>query len=616
MRKPLLGLFAVLVVLSFSAFPTAAVRNTDKAMLQRLSVTFEQELAKHRPQLYYDLLNNPSPAQRVLNMNPDIQLIKINDRGVPMFYMVDNLNAARTVSTDDVWPGGGAGYNLTGSATTTSQLAIWDGGGVRLTHQELTGRVTQIDSPSGTHPHSTHVSGTMIASGVVANAKGMSYQARLSAYEWNNDTGEMATAAANGLRVSNHSYGYATGWEYSAPYYYWYGDIYVSQTEDYGFGYYSAETQAYDEIAYNAPNYLICKSAGNDRNDFGPGAGGGHYYWDGGWVWGTTTRDPDGGTDMYDCIGWVGNAKNILLVGAVNDIPAGYTQPSDVVQTVFSSWGPTDDGRIKPDIVANGDLLYSCGDASDTAYLTYSGTSMSTPNASGSINLLEDHYTAVTGNQARSATMKAIVIHTADEAGADDGPDYQNGWGLLNTHHAADLIAGESSGIPKIREATLVNGSTDYYHFVVSTGGDPARVTMVWTDPPGTPPTPSLNPTDKLLVDDLDVVVHYIPLDSYYYPWVLDPANPADAATTGDNNTDNVEVVDISSTQPGLYVISVTHKGTLEGGSQDYSIVCSQGLQLGDSPVPTLSEWGLFTLALFLVVFGATLIIRRRRGEV
>lgn len=614
MRKPLFGLLTVLVVLSFSAFPSAAVDSAAKAALQQLATTFELELDKHRPQLYYDLLNSPSPAQQVLNLNPDIQLIKISDRGMPMFYRLNNLQAARTVSTDDVWPGGGAGYNLTGSATTTAQLAVWDGGGVRLTHQELVGRVTQMDSPGGTHPHSTHVAGTMVASGFQAAAKGMSYQANLSAYEWTDDTIEMATAAAAGLRVSNHSYGYAAGWEYSAPYYYWYGDINISQTEDVGFGFYDSDTRDYDVIAYNAPNYLICKSAGNDRNDFGPGAGGGHYYWNGGWVWGTTTRDADGGTDMYDCIGWIGNAKNILLVGAVADITNGYTQPSDVVQASFSSWGPTDDGRIKPDIVANGIGLYSCGDASNSTYLTYSGTSMSTPNAAGSINLLQDQYTAIKGGQARSATMKAIVIHTADEAGSNNGPDYQNGWGLLNTHSAADLIAGDAAGVPRIREATLVDGNTDYYHFV-TTATEPARVTVVWTDPAGTPPPYSLNPTNKMLVNDIDVRVEYIPLAMTYSPWVLNPASPANAATTGDNDRDNVEVVDVEFALPGLYVVSVTHKGSLSSGVQAYSIVCSHDLNQGQTPIPTLSEWGLIGLALLLVALGAGLIIRRRRCE-
>jgi hypothetical protein len=422
----------------------------------------------------------------------------------------------------------------------------------------------------------------------------------------------MTTAAAAGMRVSNHSYGYAAGWEQFGDWY-WYGDITVSTVEDYGFGFYDTETALWDQICYNAPNYLICKSAGNDRNDFGPGPGGGHYYWNGSsWQWSTATRDPDGGSDMYDCVGWIGNAKNILAVGAVNDIPAGYSVPGDVVQTSFSSWGFSDDGRVKPDIVANGAGLYSTDDAGDTAYLTLSGTSMSSPNAAGSINLLQDHYTAVKGGQARSATMKAIIFQTADEAGANNGPDYQNGWGLLNTHSAADLIAGDALGTPRIREATLVNGVTDYYHFRLTSASD-IRVTAVWTDPPGTPPPASLNPTTPMLVNDLDVRVQYVPTNTIHYPWRLDRNNPGNAATQADNSIDNVEMVDITNGQPGLYVVSVTHKGALSGGVQDYSIVATQPLILGADEIPTLTEWGLIGLAAIILLFGISLILRRRR---
>lgn len=615
MRKLLMVLIFGLVMVSISLSPLSAGRQTDKAALKELSVQIEKEMEKRRPQLYYDLLNSTDPAQQALNQDPDIKLMYINDNGMPVYYKLHNINAARTISTDDVWPGGGAGYNLTGAATTYAQLGIWDGGGVRLTHQEFGGRVIKGDGWTSTHWHSTHCGGTMIAAGVQANAQGMSYQAQLTSYEWTNDTSEMATAAGNGMRVSSHSYGYAAGWEQSGSTWYWYGDVTVSTVEDYGFGFYDSEVALWDQICYDAPNYLICKSAGNDRNDFGPGAGGGHYYWNPGvgWTWSTATRDPDGGTDMYDCVGWIGNAKNILAVGAVNDIPGGYTAPGDVVQTSFSSWGFSDDGRVKPDIVANGAGLYSPEDASDTSYLTLSGTSMSTPNASGSINLLQDQYTAVVGGQARSATMKAIVLHTADEAGANNGPDYENGWGLMNTHSAADLIAGEAVGVPHIREATLVNGMTDYYYVYVNAPSD-IRVTVVWTDPPGTPPSPSLNPTTPMLVNDIDVRVEHIPSTTIYYPWRLDRSNPGNAATQADNSIDNVEMVDVYSGQPEQYRVAVTHKGTLSSGSQDYSIVCSAELDLEPyEPIPALSEWGLIGLAAIMLLFGVTLILRRRR---
>ncbi|NIM18779.1 MAG: S8 family serine peptidase [Candidatus Latescibacteria bacterium] len=614
MRKPLIGLLSILLLVPIAAIPLIAGGPTNKAALEQLAQAIEKEMEKRRPQLYYDLLASTDPAQQRLNNDPSIQLMYINERGMPVYYQLNNLNAAQTISTDDVWPGGSSGHNLNGSATSTNQLAVWDGDGVLLTHQEFGGRVTQMDSPSGTHWHSTHVAGTMIASGVAGAAKGMSIAAQLSAYEWTNDTSEMATAAAGGLRVSNHSYGYAAGWTQSGSWY-WFGDLSVSTVEDYGFGFYDSDVRLWDQIAYNAPNYLIVKSAGNDRNDFGPGAGGGHYHWNGGWVWATDNHDPDGGADMYDCVGWIGNAKNILAVGAINDIPGGYTAPGDVVQTSFSSWGPSDDGRVKPDIVANGAGLYSCSDAGNTSYTTASGTSMSSPNASGSINLLEDHYTAVKGGQARSATMKAIVIHTADEAGANDGPDYQNGWGLMNTTSAADIIAADAFGLPHIRETALADGVTDYYHFTLASPQD-LRITVAWTDPPGTPPPPSLNPSTPMLVNDIDVRVEHVPSTTTYYPWVLDRLNPGNAASQSDNSVDNIEMVDITSAQPGLYRVAVSHKGSLTNSPQQYSIVCTEGLALGPSPIPTLTEWGLIGLVVLLVILGVFMIAGRRKTAV
>ncbi|HJN06620.1 MAG TPA: hypothetical protein QF480_08390, partial [Bacteroidales bacterium] len=86
------------------------------------------------------------------------ELQYISEEGVPMYYKTDNRNAAKTVSTDKVYPGGGAGLSLDGTGITPRE---WDAGGIRLTHQEYGGRVVQGDNPSSTHWHSTHVAGTI-----------------------------------------------------------------------------------------------------------------------------------------------------------------------------------------------------------------------------------------------------------------------------------------------------------------------------------------------------------------------------------------------------------------------------------------------------------------------
>ena len=384
------------------------------------------------------------------------ELMYVDTYGKPQYYKTFNVNAAATVSTNKVNPGGGYGYSLDGSGMTIHE---WDGGGVLTSHQEYGGRVVQGDGVTSTHYHSTHVAGTLIASGVVSNAKGMAPAADLRAFDWNGDDYEMANEASNAnTLVSNHSYGYVRGWDYDGTWT-WHGNTSVSTQEDYLFGFYDSQAQSWDNISYNAPFYLIVRSAGNDRGD-GPSTG---------------AYPQDG---PYDCISHAGVAKNILTVGSVADIAGGYTQPSDVIMSSYSSWGPADDGRIKPDIVANGSGLYSTDNGHDADYTTLSGTSMASPNAAGSMILLQEHYEDLNGSGSymRAATLKAVVIHTADEAGDNPGPDYEFGWGLLNTKAAADIISDDVA-LNTLEEITLANNAS-YQRTVKALGGEPLKVTI------------------------------------------------------------------------------------------------------------------------------------------
>jgi PKD repeat protein len=480
----------------------------------------------------------------------------IDAKGNPQYYATDNADAAATISTKKVHPGGSAGLSLTGSGITVRE---WDGGSILATHQEFDARVTNVDAVE-THYHSTHVAGTIMASGVVANAKGMAYQASLRAFDWNSDLAEMATEGATGALISNHSYGYVRGWSNGT----WYGDTNISSDEDYLFGFYDAETRQWDQVANNAPYFLICKSAGNDRGNSGSG------------------HPADG---PYDCIGQQGIAKNILTVGAVNDIPLGYSVPTDVVMSSFSSWGPADDGRIKPDIVANGVNIYSTYNTNNTSYESLSGTSMATPSAAGSLALLQQHYHNLKGAYMLSSTLKALVIHTADEAGTNMGPDYVFGWGLMNTERAAAKIT-EDSSTDVISEQSLANGGS-YTKDIVAVGGIPLKVTIVWNDPAGTPTAASLDPITPMLVNDLDLKITQSA--TTFYPWKLDRNNPANEATNAaENNVDNVEVVYIASPVAGAtYTLTVDHDGTL-ASPQSFSMIIS-GAESYAAPVANFS---------------------------
>src|SRR5262249_32640354 len=149
---------------------------------------------------------------------------------------------------------------------------------------------------------------------------------------------------------------------------------------------------------------------------------------------GTGVQPP--AVDTFDCLASYTCAKNILTVGAVtkinnnDNLNNGWTQVSDVQLASFSGCGPTDDGRIKPDVVGCGVFIFSSISDSAKAYGYLSGTSMATPNVSGSLLLVQQHFNNLKGRFMRSSTLKGLAIHTADEAG-NAGPDYSFGWGLI-----------------------------------------------------------------------------------------------------------------------------------------------------------------------------------------
>jgi len=488
----------------------------------------------------------------------EIQKIKNN---VPLYYTTHNEDAAISTGTDNLWS---APFSVDGTGYTN--LGEWDGGAVLSTHDELIGRITQVDGATTLSNHATHVAGTLIASGQDLSAKGMAYKATLLAYDWNSDESEMATAASNGMEVSNHSYGYITGWDGSTD---WYGDTTISNSEAYRFGFYGSQSKNWDDIAYNASHYLIVKAAGNDRNDDAPIAGTQHTHNGIGTF--TDSHNSDGfDNGGYDTISAAAIAKNVLTVGAVNDV-SSYNSPNDVIMSSFSGWGPADDGRIKPDVVGNGVGLRSSVASGNSDYSSYSGTSMASPNITGSLALLQQYYKQTHGNTPmRSATLKALVIHTANESGSDLGPDYKFGWGLVNVEKAAQRI-NEDNTTNVIDELVLANNSSYTRNINLGSGLSSFKVTLTWTDPSGTPVAAALDPIDKMLVNDLDIRI--VKDGTTYYPWKLDKSNPENAATNASkNDLDNVEQVYLDSPVSGTYTIIVDHAGTLST-DQNFSLI-------------------------------------------
>jgi len=503
--------------------------------------------------------------------------------GLPLYRITNNVNAA--ISTGANLVRNTAPFDVNGSGLT---VGIWDGGAVLATHQEFGGRVTVMDGASPLY-HATHVGGTIGAAGLDPLALGMAPCVSIDSYEWTSDASEMANRAASypqeagEIYLSNHSYGTVTGWDtgdYSGNYGpHWFGTW--GDREDEGFGKYGSDAATWDSICYSAPYYLPFKSAGNDRNDKAPTDGATFYYFRGTWhpkIYDSNTDPYDDGWDNggFDTIAYEGNAKNIMTVGAVSDaVQAGLRSVSAATMASFSTWGPTDDGRVKPDIVANGIGLYSCTDSSDSSYATYSGTSMAAPDAAGGAVLLIAYYNRLfPGRAMRASTLKALIIHTADDMG-NAGPDYSFGWGLMNVKAAAEQIKDHNDypAVHKIVEGLLDAGNpNDSYGFVWD-GNNPIRATLCWTDPAASALRDLDNPSPRL-INDLDLRITGPNGLTVYYPYVLDPANPANPAATGDNILDNVEQVVIDSpSTPGIYTVQVSHKGTLANDQQYYSLI-------------------------------------------
>ncbi len=527
-------------ILVFLFFTTVTFAQTQADRLKIMAVTNVTELQRLAP--IYDSIFKAQKAAawnmaavknwktKFATINGGVkELIRLDENNNPIYFTTDNVGAALTTRANRLNSGGSLGLSLDGQNMT---IGVWDGGKVRDTHNLLTGRVTQIDNATELSAHATHVSGTMMGNATAsASAKGMASQANLKAYDWSSDVSEVTLAAANGLLVSNHSYGYDPD---SVPLFKW--------------GRYDSDAKSFDNVMFNAPYYQFVNSAGNSRN-------GGY----------------NDGKEGYDLLAGKSVSKNAIIVAAVNQV-TNYVSPSSVVMSNFSSWGPTDDGRIKPDICGKGVNVRSSTSSSNNSYSSYSGTSMSSPNVAGTLLLLQQHHKNVRGGFMRAATLRGLAIHTADEAGTDLGPDYRFGWGLLNAEKAANLITSQDTQ-SYIQENTLLQGKSYSFDFQPLSANQPIVATICWTDPAGQIVMGSVvDLATPNLVNDLDIRITNNNQTSF--PWKLNPGEVDAAATRGDNIVDNVEKIDVLNPS-GNYTVTVTHKGNLVNTLQKYSLIIS-----------------------------------------
>ena len=528
-------------------------------------------------------------------------LVDVED-GRPVYLAPLNAQAAIGIEADHVLPGGDLGLDLDGSGQV---LGLWDADVPRATHEQLVGRITPMQFIPPASYHATPMACTMLGSGTGdASARGMAPAATLRAWSSTSDATEMTTeqATADPVGVSLHPYALQAGWDFVRPgcttpnfQLAWLGETTVSTDEDADFGLYGSRAVAWDQLTAAAPTYLPVTSAGNDRANNDQGSTSHCHFTSGGFVLASDSHPADGGALGYDSIA-AGQAvaKNALTVGAVEDLPSGWSNPSDVVALFYSGFGPTDDGRIKPDLVTPSEQVHTAAATGDAAYTTFAGTSTAAAIAAGALALLRQHFEDELGSTPLAATSKALVLHTASQAGDAPGPDYRHGWGLLNVAAAVAQITDTGLSPPsvdRILEETIADGAT-WERTVRTDGAAPLRVTIAWTDPAGPQQAASaLDDRTPRLRNDLDLEL-IDPSGSSHLPWVLDPDDPDAAPARADNDTDNVEQVVVEMPDAGEWTLRVTVDGSLVAADQDFSAIVEgtvEAFDLGDAPTAAQS---------------------------
>lgn len=403
-------------------------------------------------------------------------------------------------------------------------------------HADFGQRLTYIENDSSTGPsnvaHSTAVSGVIGSDGISQpSAKGVAPGVSMLAYSvTGNDafsTADIVDAVARGARISNHSYGPdgLTVW----------GD-------------YQPESADFDAAIRN--NGLIALCAGNEES---------------------------GG--IFKHIDFYVGAKNTLCIGAAsssaraedtNDSPP--VARADGVAS-YGEFGPMNDGRIKPDLLAFGGNGAGGGvtlDLGTNSTQTNSGTSFSTPAVSGVTALVFQQYRTVFGPEPSAALTKALLCNSATDLGAS-GPDAKYGFGIVNAEEAiATINTKQGSSNSPFLEDVASNAVTKTYLVDVQNISE-LRITLCWMDPAGSPAAA------KALVNDLNLDLE-APDGSHVFPFSLDGNNPlANATATGANSVDPIEQTVVSNPANGLWKVMVSG-ASIPAGVQAYAICCNRSV--------------------------------------
>nr|WP_170982884.1 S8 family serine peptidase [Dyadobacter frigoris] len=382
-----------------------------------------------------------------------------------------------------------------------------------LLHVDFTNRIINREAVDVSGSHGLHVMGTLGGAGIVNEKyKGYAPKATILAHYFSNILAYLPTYVKDyGMVVTNNSYG---------------NDV----TSCESFGTYDLYSQILDQQAFQMPYLQNVFAAGNS---------------------GTSACSPFP-SGFGNVLGGYQSAKNIISVGNT-------TLEGDIAES--SSRGPAKDGRIKPEIVAQGMNITST--IPTNIYGTSSGTSMATPAVTGSIALLYQQFRKLNdGATPKSGLVKALICNGGIDKG-NAGPDYKYGFGWVNLLRSVKMMESKSYA-----DDSLTNGSSKTHVIAVPENTAQLKVMLYWNDPP------AAILSSQTLVNDLDLEVTDAS-SVKTLPKLLDaaPLNVNNAATTGADHINNIEQVVIDKPNAGNYTITIKGTAINQNPRQEYFVV-------------------------------------------
>ncbi len=268
-------------------------------------------------------------------------------------------------------------------------------------------------------------------------------------------------------------------------------------------------------------------------------------------------------------------AKNVIATGAAQNNRVDFVIYADGpdVMADFSSRGPCEDGRIKPDVVAPGTWIASLQSDSATdqyawaaispLYQYQGGTSQAGPHVSGCAAVFVQYYRATHSNATPSpALVKAALINSTVDldpaAGNAPTPNTDEGWGRVDLTQIID--SGRTFDFVD-QTAPLTNTQVFERKILLANSGEPLKVTLAYTDEPGFPGA------IPALVNDLDLEV-IAPTGAVYRGNQFDNGESA-ANAAGHDTINNVEGVFIATPVPGEYLVRVRARNVSQDARQD-----------------------------------------------